>query len=303
MATTEQKQQPAAALAPEMSAKSSPESDQSMMQVFSSITSFESAQRMAKALSESSLVPDAYQRAKNPNAVANSLIALEMSNRIGASPLMVMQNLYTVHGQPSWSSKFLIATLNTCGRFTPIQYEMQNEDDPNRWRCRAWAIDKTTGAPLYGAWVSIEMAKAEGWYSKTGSKWKTMPELMLQYRAAAFFQRVYAPELSLGLHTKEELDDMRYAPYQDISDDLPKFDAKSLTTVEDVKKALLRGTIGKEEAEAIITNLTQQSAAQQIIATTQDMSAPESHARSNENTSVGTTLFPVDPPKAEMIYD
>lgn len=302
MTTTEQKQQPAA-LVQKTSAESTSEHEQGMMQVFSSITSFESAQRMAKALYESSLVPDAYQKAKNPNAAANCLIALEMSNRIGASPLMVMQNLYTVHGQPSWSSKFLIATLNTCGRFTPIQYEMQNEDNLDRWRCRAWAIDKTTGAPLYGAWVSIEMAKAEGWYSKTGSKWKTMPELMLQYRAAAFFQRVYAPELSLGLHTKEELDDMQYAPYKDVSDDLPKFNARSLTTVEDVKKALLRGMIGKDEAEAIITNLTQQSAAQQIITASEDVNAPEVQAQANANPSGGTTLFPVDPPKAEMVYD
>lgn len=303
MATTQQQEQQPTALAQKTAAQPAPEHEQGMMQVFASITSFESAQRMSIALSESSLVPDAYQKARNTNAVANCLIALEMSNRIGASPLMVMQNLYTVHGQPSWSSKFLIATLNTCGRFTPIQYEMQNEDDLDSWRCRAWAIDKTTGAPLYGAWVSIEMAKAEGWYSKSGSKWKTMPELMLQYRAAAFFQRVYAPELSLGLNTKEELDDIQYAPYKDISDDLPKFDAKSLTTVEDVKKALLRGTIGKEEAEAIITNLTRQTAAQQVITTIEDVSAPESATQSNANTSDGTTLFPVDPHKDGMIYD
>jgi hypothetical protein len=51
------------------------------------------------------------------------------------------------------------------------------------------------------------MAKAEGWYAKNGSKWQTMPEQMLRYRAASFFVRAYAPELSLGLATREEIED------------------------------------------------------------------------------------------------
>ena len=51
------------------------------------------------------------------------------------------------------------------------------------------------------------MAKAEGWYTKNGSKWKTMPEQMLQYRAAAFWTRAYAPEIALGMHTAEEIHD------------------------------------------------------------------------------------------------
>jgi hypothetical protein len=48
------------------------------------------------------------------------------------------------------------------------------------------------------------MAKAEGWYNKAGSKWKTMPELMLMYRAAAFFARLYTPDLTMGFKTAEE---------------------------------------------------------------------------------------------------
>ena len=51
------------------------------------------------------------------------------------------------------------------------------------------------GEVIEGAEVTIGMAKAEGWYSKKDkygketSKWQTMPELMLAYRAAAFFAR------------------------------------------------------------------------------------------------------------------
>jgi hypothetical protein len=52
------------------------------------------------------------------------------------------------------------------------------------------------------------MAKAEGWLTKTGSKWITMPELMLKYRAAAFFGRLYAPEVLMGMQTSEEVIDI-----------------------------------------------------------------------------------------------
>ena len=158
---------------------------------------FEHAQRIAKVLSSSDLVPTQYK-----NNVANTLVALEMANRMGASPLMVMQNLHIIHGRPSWGSSFIIASLNSCGRFSTLRFV----GDANN--CKAVATDKATGEVLEGPTVSLEMAKAEGWLTKTGSKWVTMPELMLKYRAAAFFGRLYAPEVLMGMQTTEEIVDI-----------------------------------------------------------------------------------------------
>jgi hypothetical protein len=42
-----------------------------------------------------------------------------------------------------------------------------------------------------------------------GSKWATMPELMIRYRAAAFWGRLYASDLLLGLQTQEEAIDVQ----------------------------------------------------------------------------------------------
>ena len=53
----------------------------------------------------------------------------------------------------------------------------------------------------------MEMADKEGWTKKSGSKWLTMPDQMLAYRAAAFWSRIYAPEISMGFITKEEAED------------------------------------------------------------------------------------------------
>lgn len=169
-----------------------------VMPGFVSQSSWELANRIGKAFAASTLVPQQYQ-----GNVANCIVALEMANRMGASPLMVMQNLYIVHGNPGWSSKFLIASFNQCGRFSALRYDW-NQD---RTACRAWAVEKATGERIDGPLVSLEMAKAEGWSTKGGSKWKTMPELMLMYRAAAFLIRTYAPEISMGLRTDDEIID------------------------------------------------------------------------------------------------
>jgi|SRR6478609_6557972 len=162
---------------------------------------FEHAQRVAKMLSSSSLIPKDYQ-----GNIQNTMIALEMANRVGASPLMVMQNLYIVHGKPSWSSSFIIASINASGKFSPLRYEVSGEG--NEYGCLAWAYDLATGDRLEGPKVTMAMADAEGWINKAGSKWKTMPELMMRYRSAAFFGRLYAPEIMMGMQTTEEAHDV-----------------------------------------------------------------------------------------------
>ena len=169
---------------------------------FGSKNALEVAIRAANVLAKSTLVPKEYQ-----GNVANCMIALNMANRMGADPLMVMQNLYIVHGKPGWSSQFLISTFNTSGKFSALRYEWVGEEGTDSWGCRAWAIEKATGEKLVGSTVTIGLAKKEGWYNKTGSKWQTMPEQMLMYRAASWFIRAYAPELAMGMHTAEEIYD------------------------------------------------------------------------------------------------
>jgi hypothetical protein len=132
------------------------------------------------------------------------MIALNMAIRMRADPLMVMQNLYNVHGVPAWSAKFLIGLFNTCGRFTTIRYAFSEKRD---W-CFAHCKELATGEQLQGPTVSLAMAKAEGWMDRKGSKWRTMPEVMLGNRAAAFLIRSTAPELSLGLPMRDEADDI-----------------------------------------------------------------------------------------------
>lgn len=170
---------------------------------FGNARGFELMQRAAKLLSASTLVPKDYQ-----GNLANCVVALNMANRIDADPLMVMQNLYVVHGRPGWSSQFLIASFNQCGRFSAIRFEFFGERNTDSWGCRAWAIERSTNERIVGSDITIALSKKEGWYNKSGSKWQSMPQQMLMYRSAAWLVRAYAPEISMGLQTTEELRDV-----------------------------------------------------------------------------------------------
>lgn len=228
---------------------------------------FNTMQRVCKLFAYSELVPDMYKvkydqipanadentinaiKFKNQvaehKAVANCMIAIEIATRIGASPLMVMQNMTPIYGKPSWSSKFLIATVNTCGRFEPLQFRFTDKgicgmvdytdyvwDNATRSKkpvakqfdgkkimnieCVAFTTKKGSNDVLESSPVSIELAIQEGWYTKNGSKWQTMTKQMLMYRAASFWTSAYAPELSMGMRTVEEQQDI-YVDYQDVT--------------------------------------------------------------------------------------
>ena len=228
---------------------------------------FNTMQRVCKLFANSELVPEMYKVKYEPipanadentiaairfnnqiaehKAIANCMIAIEIATRIGASPLMVMQNMTPIYGKPSWSSKFLIATVNTCGRFEPLQFRFTDKgmcgmveytdyvwDSASRTKepvtkqfdgkkvmnieCVAYTTKKGSTDILESSPVSIELAIQEGWYTKNGSKWQTMTKQMLMYRAASFWTSAYAPELSMGMRTVEEQQDI-YVDYQDVT--------------------------------------------------------------------------------------
>lgn len=278
---------------------------------FNTLASFELLQRQAKLLATSTLVPASYRmvvekldykgnvvsRTENPSAISNCVIALNMAMRMNADPIMVCQNLYIVEGRPSWSSQWIIAQINNCGRFSPIRFEiddlgqMEAEYTTYSWddktrsktasvkkvpihnkRCVAWTVEKGVEIPRfsmdelkkhkslykcckeYGVAlvesppVSIELSVKEGWYTRNGSKWQTMDEVMLRYRAAAFFGKLYAPELLMGIPSAEESEDIRTLELQEDGSYAPAEPA----TVDSLRKppaSAPSGVVIDQEAE------------------------------------------------------
>jgi hypothetical protein len=166
--------------------------------------------RMARMLSSSALVPDSYR-----NSPENCVVAIDIANRMGISPLMVMQSLYVVKGKPSWSGSFCAAAINGSGRFTPLEFEFVGEEGKPSWGCYATAIRVANGKRCYSDVITIGMAQKEGWYSKKDkygnetSKWQSMPRQMMMYRSAAFFARAHCSDILLGYYTVEEIQDTK----------------------------------------------------------------------------------------------
>lgn len=166
---------------------------------------FEQLWRISGVFAASQLVPSAFQGKRE-----NCFLGLQMAFRLGVDPMMLMQNTYIVGGRPGMESKMIIALINSSGLFEdPLDYEISGKDpkDP-KYKVRAVAIRKGTGKKCEGPWIDWDMVKAEGWDSKSGSKWKTIPSQMFCYRAAAFFGRLFCPERLLGMQTREELEDV-----------------------------------------------------------------------------------------------
>lgn len=175
--------------------------------IFGSSDNFLMATQMAKALSSSTVVPKEYQ-----GNFANGLVAIEIAQRLQTSPLMVMQNLNIIQGRPSWSAQYLIAMVNGSGKYDmELQFEEKKDSKGKPFSCQCWTTKN--GRRVDGIVIDMDMANAEGWVQKNGSKWKTMPQVMLRYRAASFFARMNCPELTLGYYTREEVIDGNFKEY------------------------------------------------------------------------------------------
>lgn len=157
-------------------------------------------QRMGEIFASSTVVPSAYQ-----GNVSNCIVALDIASRMQLSPMTVFQNMYIIQGKPSWASPFIIALFNKFAtNFGPMQFEFFGQPGTSSRGCVAYAVQKNTGMRVNGPEVTLGMASAERW----GPKWRTMPELMLRYRAAAFFVRTTCPEILFGLYAQEEQEDI-----------------------------------------------------------------------------------------------
>ena len=162
--------------------------------------------RAAQMFASSDLVPAAYK-----NKPENCFIAIEMSDRMGISPFAMLQSLVIIQGKPSMEAKLIIALVNDSGVFTDsLDFEVVGNDPHAKdFKVRAFATMKKTGKQCLGPWITYQMVEGEGWLGKQGSKWKTMPDLMFRYRAASYFAKIYAPNITMGMQTREEMEDSK----------------------------------------------------------------------------------------------
>jgi hypothetical protein len=155
--------------------------------------------RAAELFAESDLVPSHYR-----NKPANCFIAINRAQRLGVDELYFFEKTYIVKGKLGIAAELAIELANSCGRFRgPIKFRLFGEGDARG--CTAFATLASDGEVVENT-VTYAMAVAEEW--SKNSKWQTMRDQMLQYRAGAFLVRLYAGGALGGMYMREELEDV-----------------------------------------------------------------------------------------------
>lgn len=211
--------------------------------VFASVGALAHYFKIAEIFAQSSLVPQHYK-----GKPGDCLVAFELARELRVHPLMCMQSTYMVKGTPGFKTTFLIALANARGVFrTPIRWRVKKLDPPtlDAWYQRKEGrieyemenfsvvayVEDHSGTVLESPEVTSQMAIDDGWASGASGneKYRTLPQLMLQYRAATMLIRLYAPEVLMGFHSLEEIESFQ-APTIDVTPDGP-------TTLDSILKA------------------------------------------------------------------
>lgn len=170
------------------------------------VAMFDLDNRKAKMLAASVLFPEHLRKGSPEQNIANALTVVSLARELNENPLVLAQHIYLVHGKAAWSSSYLIAKANASGKFSdPIDWEIKGSGES--MEVTAFAKVASTGRRVAVS-VSMKMAKAEGWSTKPGNKYASMPELMLRYRSATMLFRLYCPEVMLGMRAVEEIEDI-----------------------------------------------------------------------------------------------
>ena len=193
--------------------------------VFEDPTAFAAKLKMAETLSQTQFVPEAFR-----GKPEDCLVVLDMAARLDLNPFAVFPDIYVIDNRASFSSKFLIALVNRCGRFSRIKFEegidgeaevtfsgwgdqrgqrkTWKEKVPNYWAIASFT-ELTSGETYSSPRIDMKFADKNGWVQKNGSKWQTMPEIMCRYRSASILIKSTCPEIVMGMEWADDVLDAR----------------------------------------------------------------------------------------------
>ena len=155
--------------------------------------------KYSEILAGSTIIPAHYR-----GQTSDVFVAVQTAYRMNQDPMMVMQGTYIIKGKLSMYTSFAISLANSSGVLQGgIRYKIEGSGDD--LKVTAFSNLKANDAEISYT-ISMKEAKAEGWTSN--AKYKSLPELMLRYRAATLLIRTHIPEVLNGMHTVEELKDV-----------------------------------------------------------------------------------------------
>lgn len=156
------------------------------------------AMEFSKMLSESAMVPRAYQG--KPQDI---MVCVQWGYEIGLAPMQALQNIAVINGKPSVYGDAAMALVQASPVCEDVHEYFEGEGTPNPIAvCEA----KRKGRKPVVAKFSVEDAKRAGLWGKQGP-WTAYPKRMMQMRARGFALRDAFPDVLKGLITAEEAQD------------------------------------------------------------------------------------------------
>lgn len=150
------------------------------------------AYELASKLSNTTLVPQMYQK-KPDEATAAILYGAEL----GLNPIQSLQQIFVVQGKPAIYARTMVALVKTKGYLIET---VESTDESVTVR----GTDPRTGVVETSTWT-VERAKKAGYTSN--KKYDTDPQGMLYAKSATEVCRKLAPEVLLGIaYSREELE-------------------------------------------------------------------------------------------------
>jgi len=160
----------------------------------------EKAYKFSQIMAKSDIIPAHYR-----NKPENVFVAIQTAYRMDLDPMLVMQNTFVISGKLGMNSTFAISLANSSGLFEGgIRYKIVGEG--NELRVTAYATLKSNNEKISYT-IGMKEAIAENWTKNP--KYKTLPELMLRYRAATLLIRTHVPEVINGMYMVEEIQDVQ----------------------------------------------------------------------------------------------
>jgi hypothetical protein len=154
--------------------------------------------KLADIFSRSRLVPAHFQGKPD-----DCFVALQMAYRMELDPMTALQNIYIVSGKPGLSGQLVISLINRSGKLKgPVKFRVQGKGD----ELSVTAYGELREGDTVEFTVPWSMVKAENW--DKNAKYRSMPEVMMRYRAATFLARFNFPEVIIGMHTADEWEDV-----------------------------------------------------------------------------------------------
>jgi hypothetical protein len=157
-------------------------------------TTLDEAVRLAKIMSEMSLVPSHLQ-----GKVADCMLVVEMAVRWRMSPFAVAQATSVLQGKLNYEGKLVAAALQTSGVLSSrLRYDYDGEGDS-----RTVLVSASVQGEAEPRSVLVKLREV-----RTQNKmWTSQPDQQLAYAGARIWGRRHAPEVMLGVYAPEEFDD------------------------------------------------------------------------------------------------